>query len=64
MFHLLLDPPYSTPSILLPYQVTLDGSVPRRSLNMTSGGLDFLCSLTTLLLAVPFANRTKPVHTL
>ena len=50
-------PPFFTPSLLPPSQVTSDVSIPKLLLNTTSGGQDFPCLLTT------FVNRTKPIYT-
>ena len=64
MCHLPLDPLCSTLFTLTPFLVTSDVSGPRPLSNTTSGGPDFPYSSITSLLAAPFVNRTKPLHTL
>ena len=63
MFHLPLDPLYSTLSTPLPSLVTSAAFALKQLSNATFGGRDFRCLSTTLLPAVLFANRTRLVLT-
>ena len=63
MFHLPLDPHYSTLSIPLLSLDTLDAFEPKLLSSTTFGGRDSQCSLTTLSLAAPFASKTRSVLT-
>ena len=59
MFPPLLDPPYSTLFTPLLPLATWASSARRPSSNATSGGLDLLLSLRTLLMVVLSANKIK-----